>query len=468
MQLRKHFGSGDFWKNTMRLALPISLQNVLVSSFALVDTIMVGALGDTPLAAVGMAGQWSWLLNLVLFGFNSGASVFIAQFWGVKDESSIRKSFGLATLSAVVASLVFTVIGLVAPETVLGFFTKDAETIKLGAGYLQIAAFSYVAICLNNLIATLLRSTEEAKLPLYVSAVSVAANAVLNAVFIYWLDMGVRGAAIATAISSWISPVLLFILSMKKKNILRAPFKSFVGWKKDFVTSYYRISIPVLLNETMWALGTVSYKAIFSNASKDFYAAYTIFSSIEGLAFAFFVGLCHASAVLVGKMVGAGEKDEAYQSALRFVKVMPILSFAVGIVLILIRPIILLPFSNVAPETIATAGTIILIYSLEIALRNIPYITIVGVFRSGGDTKCGLFYDLGCLWGITLPVTWIGVNVLHLPLTLVFLIMLLAEDVVKSTLCIRRLLSKKWIRPVTSELAQQTAAADPADNGNPA
>ncbi len=464
MKLKKFFGDGAFWKGALRLALPISLQNILISSFALVDTIMVGALGSTALAAVGMAGQWSWLLNLVLFGFNSGASVFIAQFWGVKDEDSIRKSFGLAVVSAMSASLLFMVVGLAAPYVVLHFFTQDAPTVELGVSYLKIAAFSYAAIALNNLLATLLRSTEEAKLPLYASAVSVVANAALNALFIYGLEMGVQGAAIATAISSWISPILLFILSMKKKNILCAPLKRFVGWKKQFVADYYRVSIPVLLNETMWALGTVIYKAMFSNASKDFYAAYTIFASVEGLAFAFFVGLCHASAVLIGKKVGAGRFDEAYRDGCRFTTVMPVLSLAVGLMLIALRPLLLLPFGNVEAETLATASAILLIYALEIGIRNIPYITIVGVFRSGGDTKCGLIYDLGCLWAIALPVTYIGTNLLDVPLTWVFLAMLISEDLIKSTLCIRRLLSRKWIRPVTGESARQIAASDQADS----
>ncbi|MBQ2955310.1 MAG: MATE family efflux transporter [Clostridia bacterium] len=463
MKLKKFFGDGMFWKGALQLALPISLQNILISSFALVDTIMVGALGGTALAAVGMAGQWSFLLNLVLFGFNSGASVFIAQYWGVKDEANIRKSFGLATLSAIAASTLFMAVGLTAPYFVIGFFTQDAVTIELGVSYLRIAAFSYLAIGLNNLLATLLRSTEDARLPLYASAVSVAANAAFNALFIYGMEMGVRGAALATAISSWISPVLLFILSMRKKNILFAPVKSFFGWKKEFVLKYFAISIPVLLNETMWALGTVLYKAIFSNASSEFYAAYTVFSSIEGLAFAFFVGLCHASAVMVGKKVGAGEFDEAYLYGCRFSFSMPILSLFVGLILILVRPIVLMPFANVGEEMLRTASTIILIYSLEIALRNIPYITIVGAFRSGGDTKIGLLYDLSCLWGVALPVTWIGANVLHMPLTMVFLMMLLCEDLVKGMLCIRRLLSRKWIRPVTDESARQKAGAAEAD-----
>ena len=270
MMLKKFFQDRVFWKHALTLALPISLQNILVSSFALVDSFMVGSLGGDALAAVGMAGKLSWLLNLVLFGFNSGAAVFIAQFWGVKDEDSIRKSFGLATLSALSAALLFTLAGACAPQWVMSFFTKEEEIILLGTEYLQTAVISYGAVCLNNLMATLLRSTENPKLPLYSSLVSVAANAALNALFIYGMDMNVRGAALATAISAWISPVMLFFLSMRQKNILRAPIKCFVGWTKKFALGYYAISLPALLNETMWALGTVAYNAIYSNASTDF------------------------------------------------------------------------------------------------------------------------------------------------------------------------------------------------------
>ncbi len=453
--LKKFFGDRAFWRDALKLALPISLQNLLVSSFAMVDSFMVGTLGEEALAAVGMAGKLSWLLNLVLFGFNSGAAVFIAQFWGVKDEDSIRKSFGLATLSALCAALGFTILGGCAPEWVMRFFTKEETAILLGSEYLRLAVISYTAVCLNNLMATLLRSTENPKLPLYASLLSVSANALLNALFIYGLEMGVRGAALATAISSWISPILLFVLSMKQRNMLCAPLHKFIGWTKQFVKSYYVISVPALLNETIWALGTVAYNAIYSNASTDFYAAFTIFSSVEGLIFAFFVGLCHASAVLVGKQVGAGEYKHAFGTACRFTAVMPLLSLALGLLILLARPLLLLPYANVAADTRMTAAVLILIYSLELALRNIPYITIVGVFRSGGDTKCGLLYDLGCLWGVALPVTYIGVNVLGLPLTTVFLIMLLSEDLVKSVFCIRRLLSRKWIRPVTDGALHQ-------------
>ncbi len=462
MQLSRKLGDRRFWSYSLKLAVPISIQNILVCSFTLVDTIMIGVLGDTALAAVGMAGQWAWLLNLVMFGFNSGAGVFIAQYWGVRDVDRIRKSFGLAAVSALSVSLLFTLVAFFAPHIVLSVFTSDSSVSELGEIYLRCACFSYMAICLNNLFGTLLRSTEQVKLPLYVSMISVAMNAVLNALFIYGLQMGVKGAAIATSISSWVSPMLLLLISIRRKNILCAPLRAFIGWTKEFVEKYYLLSLPALANESLWSLGTLIYKAIYSNTSTDFYAAYTIFTSIQDIIFAFFIGLCHASSVIVGKKVGAGDLREAYQDARRFTLVFPLFTIAVCIVFMLLRPVLLLPFPNSDATTLATASTLLIYYLCELPLRNIPYITIVGIFRAGGDTKIGLLYDTIGLWLLAIPAVWLGARVLHLNLTTVFLIMLLIEDVPKSTLCLMRLFSRKWIRPVTDqgESALEDTVAD--------
>ena len=83
MRLTDYLGDKPFWRVTARLALPVALQNVLTSSFQLVDTMMVSRLGDVTLSAVGMAAQWGWLCNLLNFGLCSGMSVFISQYWGV-------------------------------------------------------------------------------------------------------------------------------------------------------------------------------------------------------------------------------------------------------------------------------------------------------------------------------------------------------------------------------------------------
>ena len=104
MKLTDYLGDKPFWRVTVKLAVPVALQNVLTSSFQLVDTLMVSQLGDVTLSAVGMAAQWGWLCGLLGFGLCSGMSVFISQYWGVKDLKGIRRVMGIGLMLAMKAS----------------------------------------------------------------------------------------------------------------------------------------------------------------------------------------------------------------------------------------------------------------------------------------------------------------------------------------------------------------------------
>ena len=121
MKLTDYLGDKPFWKVTVRLAVPVALQNVLTSSFQLVDTLMVSRLGDVTLSAVGMAAQWGWMAGLLSFGLCSGMSVFISQYWGVKDLKGIRRVMGLGLLTALLISAVLTAIYLMGPAMSMYF-----------------------------------------------------------------------------------------------------------------------------------------------------------------------------------------------------------------------------------------------------------------------------------------------------------------------------------------------------------
>ena len=193
-----------FTRTLLSIAIPVTLQNLLASSFTLIDTLMIGVLGDMPLAAVGMAGKWTWFLTIVFFGFASGASVFIAQYYGADDTAGIHRTYGLMTVGTQVASALFMLIALLFPEAVVRLFSSDAETITLGASYLRIIAISYPFLALTRGGGTLLQSTGRVMIPFVGSLISVAVNIVLNALLIFGLcgfpALGVKGAAIASLI----------------------------------------------------------------------------------------------------------------------------------------------------------------------------------------------------------------------------------------------------------------------------
>ena len=449
-KLANYLGDRPFWKVTLSLALPIALQNLLTSSFALVDTIMLGSLGDVPLAAVGMAGQLSWIMNMLLFGFSSGATVFFAQYWGSREYTGIHRALGLSFLNIVGAVCLCTLAGLFLPAQFMRLYTGDSEAIGYGVSYLRIACISYLGIGMNILLGCLLRSTECVKLPLYASLASVLANAGLNALLIYGCGLGVRGAAIATAISAWISPVVILLLGPRMSPILKTlhRWEDMFRWPKGFASHYYRISLPVVFNEGIWGLGTALYKLMYSNASTEFYAALTIFLSIEGLTFSFVIGMCNACAAQVGKQIGAGRLEEGYVTGRRFLCLEPLFCAVVGLVLFTMRRVMLLPFSGISQETQDIALGILGFYAAENILRNIPFFSVVGIFRAGGDTRTGVLVDMSCLWVLALPFTYLGCFVFKWPLTFVYPMMLVIEDLPKAVLCLWYFRSRHWIRPV--------------------
>ena len=174
----------------------------------------------------------------------------------------------------------------------------------------------------------------------------------------------------------------------------------------------------------------------------------TIFKPVEGMAVAFFVGLRHACSVMAGKSVGQGNRQAAHDDARRFTVSMFLISVVVGLALIASRTLVLKLFDVSAVEYAYTFA-IMLIYGLEIPIRNIPYVLIVGIFRASGDTRIGVLFDVLGVWVIAIPITLLTVFVWKLPLPLCYFIMLISEDLLKAVLCIFRFRSGKWFHPIT-------------------
>ena len=457
-KLTKYFGDAPFWRSIAQLALPIALQNLLSSSFSLVDTLMVGQLGDIPLSAVGMAGQFGWFLSMILFGFTSGLSMFVSQYWGAQDRKSIHRVYGIALTLACGVAAVFTAAGTIFPRWVISIFNREVQVLEVGSSYLAIAAFSYPAIALNYIFMGVLRATEQVKLPLCVTSVTTVLNGILDYVLIFGVGpipaLGARGAAIATVISAWLSPMIIFIVSLCRKNILIASPAEIFNFKGGYFPAFLRRAMPVVANETLWGAGTLVFNIIFSNLGAGNYAAVTIMRTFESIAFVFFVGLGNASSVIVGKSVGAGDIDAAVRDSRRFSVLVPTFSLLLGTLIIIFSRQIVGIFDlggTITEDTLTTAVYILAIYAAEMPIRNIPYIMICGIFRPGGETKVGMKYDLMFLWLLSLPATLCAAFLFRLPFPAVFATMYIAEDWLKAFFCVRYYLTGKWLKPVTPE-----------------
>lgn len=455
---KKYFGDIGFWRVALKLAFPVAMQNLLTSSFILVDTIMVGQLGDLSLSAVGMAGQFGWFLNMITFGMCSGAAVFISQYWGAKDTTGIRRTYGIAVVSVCLISALFFVIGLLFPEGVVRIFNREPDVVEAGAAYLRIACWSYLATGVNMVFCIVLRSTENVKLPMYVSLVTTVLNAFMDYGLIFGAfgmpEMGIRGAALATVISAWAGPVLILAVSAIQRNMLISPIKELFGFNKRSIAEYYEKATPVIINETLWGLGTLLFSVIFANLGYQYYAAVTIFRTFENISFVFFIGLCSASSIMVGKNVGAGHIKRAVEDSRRFVLFVSLCSVLTGVLIIIFRFQLASVFNlsgSITQETLKLTASLLLVYGIELPMRNLPYILIVGTFRPGGDTKIGMKLDLLSLWLCSVPLTTLAAFVFKLPFIAVFAIMYIAEDYLKAILCVKYYFTYNWLRPVTDQ-----------------
>ena len=201
-----------FYKRAFSLAIPIALQNLLTSSGALVDTIMVIGLGNTKLSAIGLAGRLMFLFNVACFGFCSGGATMFSQYWGAGEKKNIRKTFCTVLCAIMTFGLIYALTMFFAPTALMHIFTKDPAKIALGAECVKIYSLAIIFVAFSQIGCAALRATEKVSVPLITSAISVVVNTCLNYILINGKlglpRMELRGAAIATVISSAVQAIM--------------------------------------------------------------------------------------------------------------------------------------------------------------------------------------------------------------------------------------------------------------------
>jgi len=440
----------EFLRKFIRLTLPFSLQLLISSTVNLIDVMMIGKLGDANIAAAGAANQIFFLLTIIQFGISSGASVFIAQYWGAGETKNIKKVLGLIyVLSGGVSSL-FTCLGLFLPEQVIRFYIHDTEAVKYGTGYLFVVSISYVITAISTSLATVCRCTGNVGLPTVAGFVSMAANVIGNAILIFGLwgapALGLTGAAIATVLARLIEMLIILIAVYRKNMIGAAGFSELTGWKRGFIKEYFNKVAPVLFNEIAWSVGTSLYMVAFGLMGTSTVAAVQIASAVAQILFVFVRGAGNATAVMLGNTIGEGREEDAKRDSRRFLVLLPMLAAVVGVILIICRPL-LLSIYEVSPETMDSVNLLLFLHAFLFVPKAFSVVMVVGILRSGGDTTFACFLDILPVWLFSVPFGFIGVK-LGLPLWIVFLIVN-AEDMIKPIWGIPRVLSDKWLHNLT-------------------
>lgn len=450
-RLQTYFGTPAFLRRALCIALPIMAQELLVTSFSLVDTLMIRSLGPNALAAVGYGAAWNNLINILIFGLTSGAAIFFAQYWGAEDRPGIHQAYGLALIAAASISVAAMVVTCLQPNWVLAMFTNDAAAAQAAAPYLRFVGLTYPAMALSMVVGTLLRSTEQMHLPLIGSLVGVGVNIFLNYSLIFGHfgcpQLGIAGAAIGSAVAGWVNLGVVLLLGWAKKTLAIAPLKALFSFRAGFARRYFILSFPVLANEALWGFGTTALNMIYGHIGTDEFAALTAFRTIDSFAVTAFIALSHAAAAIIGKRVGAGELEEAYQESRHFLCWTPILGGILGALLVTFRQPLASVFQQ-PPQVHNLIAGLLLVVGSTYVVRYFPFMHIMGIFRAGGDAKTGTVLDFVGVWVISIPLALIAGLWLEWPFLWVYGAIVVLDTLVKAVVGQRHFLSRNWIRPV--------------------
>ncbi|SHH29454.1 MATE family efflux transporter [Clostridium grantii] len=438
----------NFYGKLLLIAVPIVIQNFISSSLNMVDTVMIGKLGDESIAAVGLGNKIFFLFIVILFGVYSGASIFTAQYWGKNDIKNVRRVLGVSLVSGILIAFVFTLAIIIFPKGILKIFSKDVKVIELGAQYISIVGISYVFTAVSFAYGFSARTIGQGKIPMAVSAISLGINTLFNYMLIFGkfgaMPLGVKGAAYATLIARIIEFILILFIVYNSNIAIAAKLSELMDFSRNFVVKIFKTALPVILNEFFWSLGMTTYAVFYARMSTEAIASIQIGDTIVGLFFILSIGLGNSCAVMLGNEIGANNYEKAIKYSKKFFQVGIVFSVILTFVLFVSAPVIV-SFFNVSDGVANNTILILKIISLFLIVKTCNMIIIVGILRSGGDTKYAMVIEMGSVWLIGVPLVWLGTTYWHLP---IYIIVFLAniEEVIKLAVGIPRVLSKKWVK----------------------
>lgn len=447
-----------FYKSAIMLMLPIIVQNLVTNTLRLADTFMVGALGETELAAVTMANTVFFILSLIIFGIQSGASVLVAQYNGRRNNDAINRVMGMGLYVSVTATSVLAVLTFLFPEAIMRAITTNESLIEPGSDYMRIVGFSYILMSFSGVYLAVQRSMENPKLGAIVLAFSGALNILLNYMFIFgnWgaPALGCAGAAWATLFSRAAEVTVVAIYASRAKN-LPLSLRSILLPGRIIASDFIKFSIPVVVNECLWSVGISLYSIIIGHMdnSTPILAAYTISNNLDNILNIAMFAAGNATAVIIGRDLGRGlSKEEMLSEGLA----LNALCFGIGIInmglIIFTRAYVcdslIFPLLHTSHEAGVLAKFFLLISVAAMPMRSLNHCNIVGVFRGGGDVKYGLVADVLSLYAFSVPVSALAALVFGWSIYPVYIIMC-TDEILKLFMCLPRLRSGKWINDVT-------------------
>lgn len=436
----------SFFASVCALAIPVALQSMLQSSFSIVDQIMIGQLDTVAISAVGFAGKFFSIFNVVIAAVGAVAGIMVSQYLGQKNKTEVKRSFFLNLYLALGLGLLAAALGLLLPYQVMSLYTRDQAVRILAAQYLSIISVSSLPMAAATMLAAYFRCIEKPGIPMIATIVSAALNTTLNYALIFGFGripaLGAAGAGIATTIAQFVNCLIMLAVFVHHN-----PFSDHCGTTAKPAPfrwlQYVAMLFPILISEVAWSLGENVYAGIYGHMSTAESAAMNLINPVQGLVIGALCGLSQAAGVIVGKRLGNGEFDEAYHASKKLMFYGAAGSVILSILVVIFAPIYVSIY-NVDASVQAMTAQILHAYALVAPFKVLNMILGGGIIRSGGKTTYVMCIDIIGTWCFGVPLGLLSAFVLHLPIGYVYFFLSLEE-------CIRFAISlvvfhrRKWM-----------------------
>lgn len=452
--MKERLDRKQFLLYALKLAFPIMIQNLISTLVNSADTIMLGYVSQTAMAASSLANQYTFVLFCFYYGLGIGTSVLCAQYFGKGDKQTVERIIGLAARVAILISLLFFVFSFFAPEAIMKIFTDSPQTIKEGAAYLRVLSFSFVFMGFSQVFVSALRSVGKIVFPSALYVVSLLVNVMMNAAFIFGLfglpRLGVVGVALGTVSARAVEVVLCFVYSAAGKDIkfrLKNLFRRSGVLFKDFL----KISAPSVVNDLMWGMAATTCTAILGHIGDDMVAANAVAVMVVNMGAIVCRGFSNATTIIVSQTLGENRMEDTKVYAKRILWLTVIVSLLGCCVILAIRPFMVQFYRDKLTETaIYYLGIIMIMTTWRLVGEGINTCLICGCFRGGGDAKFGMVVDTVFMWGVSVPLMAIAAYVLKLPPVWVYFVMTL-DEFEKMPVVFAHYFKFKWMKNITRD-----------------
>jgi len=456
MKTNQWIGDRAFYQRLMTLSIPLVLQQLITASIQIVDNVMVGQLGEPAIGAVGVINQLFFVVIITSFGVMSGSTIYMAQYYGAKNENKLQQSFHFTMVAALLVGLISFFLFSYADDFLIGVFTQGIETTSLAKQYISIIRFGLFAFAISIAISSSLRVVGITKPILWISIATIVINTVLNAILIFGLfgfpALGVIGAAIATLIARVVEAVLSLWYLIYRQSVLRLDVLRLFRIEWTLAKAIIIIGLPLLFNEFFWSLGQTAYLFAYSTRGDGALAAMNVTNTISQITFVLFQAIGAAAAVFVGNKLGENSLEEAQLNAQRLIFIATVFAVFIGIIQFA-TSFFVLDIYSVSEATKLAAQFNIRVNSLFVPLYTMN-VTMFFIIRSGGDTTSTFLMDSGFMWVIAVPIALSLAFFTTLPITTMFLI-IQGTEFLKVGFAYHRFSKKKWVKNLaqTPEIA---------------